>query len=102
LKVDRCFVQKMTEQPQERLVTKAIVQLAKSLGMTIVAEGVETVEQRQALALLQCDYLQGYLISKPLPAQAFLSFITPAMTTTSTPAITTTTTNIPTMTTTRI
>ena len=105
LKVDRCFVQKMTEQPQERLVTKAIVQLAKSLGMTIVAEGVETVEQRQALALLQCDYLQGYLISKPLPAQAFLSFITTAMTT-RTPAMAASppvmTESIPTMTTTRI
>ncbi|WP_417594318.1 EAL and GGDEF domain-containing protein [Oceanospirillum sp.] len=76
LKVDRCFVQKMTEQPQERLVTKAIVQLAKSLGMQIVAEGVETQEQRSALKALECDYLQGYLISKPLPANEFDLFVT--------------------------
>jgi len=75
LKVDRCFVQKMTEQHQERLVTKAIIQLAKSLGMTIVAEGVETEAQKNALADLDCDYLQGYLISKPLPAYEFGFFI---------------------------
>lgn len=75
LKVDRCFVQKMTEQPQERLVTKAIIQLAKSLGMSIVAEGVETDAQRAALSALECDYLQGYLISKPLPAYEFSFFI---------------------------
>ena len=74
LKVDRCFVQKMTEEPQERLVTKAIVQLAKSLGMSIVAEGVETTEQRDALAALECDYLQGYLLSRPLPADQFEQF----------------------------
>ncbi len=75
LKVDRCFVQKMTDQPQERLVTKAIIQLAKSLGMSIVAEGVETQDQRTALSALDCDYLQGYLISKPLPAYEFSFFI---------------------------
>lgn len=75
LKIDRCFVQKMTEQPQERLVTKAIVQLAKSLGMSIVAEGVETQEQKEALTALGCDFLQGYLISKPLPAAEFSDFL---------------------------
>lgn len=71
LKVDRCFVQKMIEQPQEELVTKAIIQLAKSLGMKVVAEGVENRDQQLALSELGCDYLQGYLISKPLPPYEF-------------------------------
>ena len=49
--------------------------MIKSLNMDIVAEGVETKEQSQALQEMGCDYLQGYYYSKPIPLDAFISFI---------------------------
>ncbi len=75
LKIDRCFINKMMTESQDQLVTKAIINLAKSLGMKVVAEGVEDNEQQQLLCELGCDYLQGYLISKPLTNYDFYQFI---------------------------
>ncbi|MEM7737109.1 MAG: EAL domain-containing protein [Deinococcota bacterium] len=75
LKIDRSFVQNMSRGHEGYELVKTIVQIAHSLQMTVVAEGVETTEQYLALCELGCDFLQGYYISKPLlatEAQVFL------------------------------
>jgi EAL domain-containing protein (putative c-di-GMP-specific phosphodiesterase class I) len=68
LKVDRSFVDRMDREPHEAAVVKAIVSLAHDLGMAVVAEGVETRAQVAALRALRCGQGQGFLFSKPLPA----------------------------------
>ena len=67
IKIDRSFVTGLLESPQSRAVVDAILLLARTLGIRVVAEGVETVEQALALKLRRCDDLQGYLISKAQP-----------------------------------
>ena len=68
LKVDRSFVSQMDRAPQQAAIVKAIVSLAHNLGMEVVAEGVETRAQADALRALRCHRGQGFLFSKPLPA----------------------------------
>jgi diguanylate cyclase (GGDEF)-like protein/PAS domain S-box-containing protein len=68
LKVDRSFVGQMDRVPQQAAIVKAIVSLAHNLGMEVVAEGVETWAQADALRALRCHRGQGFLFSKPLPA----------------------------------
>jgi predicted signal transduction protein with EAL and GGDEF domain len=67
LKVDRSFVQRMTSDADDAAIVRSIVDLAHSLGLRVVAEGVETVETWYALQDLGCDLAQGYLISRPMP-----------------------------------
>jgi len=75
LKVDRSFVMLMTNNNENAEIVRTIVMLAKSLGMAVIAEGVETKEQMEILRELGCEYGQGYYFSKPLePAQA-LKFV---------------------------
>jgi diguanylate cyclase (GGDEF)-like protein/PAS domain S-box-containing protein len=69
LKVDRSFISRMNGAPQESAIVKAIVSLAHNLGMEVIAEGVETPAQAEALRALQCQRGQGFLFSKPLPAE---------------------------------
>jgi len=71
LKVDRSFVSKVTEREQDAALTQAIIAMAKSLGLEVVAEGVETQEQLDFLRRTGCTFAQGYLFSKPIPAAAF-------------------------------
>jgi diguanylate cyclase (GGDEF)-like protein/PAS domain S-box-containing protein len=68
LKVDRSFVSGMDRSPQQSAIVKAIVSLARDLGMEVVAEGVETRAQAEALRALGCRRGQGFLFSEPLPA----------------------------------
>ena len=70
IKIDRSFVAGLVDSHQSRAVVDAILTLARTLGMRVVAEGVETTEQALALKLRRCDDLQGYLISRPQPAEA--------------------------------
>jgi diguanylate cyclase (GGDEF)-like protein/PAS domain S-box-containing protein len=70
LKIDRSFVTRMLENEDNAEIIKTIVTLARSLDMSIVAEGVETVEQAAQLRLLKCDAGQGYLFSKPTDADS--------------------------------
>ena len=69
LKVDRSFVKDIPENEQDATITKAIISLAKSLDLGVVAEGVETQPQLQFLRDCQCDQIQGYLFSPPLPPE---------------------------------
>jgi diguanylate cyclase (GGDEF)-like protein/PAS domain S-box-containing protein len=71
LKIDRSFVVDMVTGPEGLSLVSIIINLAHSLQLKVVAEGVETAEQSRLLRLLDCDEIQGYLISKPLPAASF-------------------------------
>lgn len=70
LKVDRSFVERITETNGTYSIVQAILSLAHSLGMQVVAEGVERKDQFEVLKALQCDVFQGYLFSYPLEAGA--------------------------------
>src|SRR5439155_16993543 len=70
LKIDRSFVHGMTENADHMAIVSAIISLAQALRLKVVAEGVETEQQAELLRLLRCDQAQGYLFSRPLPAQA--------------------------------
>ena len=71
LKVDRAFIRDMTTDADDAAIVTGIIALAHSLRLAVVAEGVETREQRDALIGLECDTLQGYLLSRPLPPEEF-------------------------------
>jgi EAL domain-containing protein (putative c-di-GMP-specific phosphodiesterase class I) len=73
LKIDRCFVQNI-DGPESYPIVKAIVELGKNLGLTILAEGVETKEQHEELVRLGCDLFQGFLLSTPQPAHEIQAF----------------------------
>jgi diguanylate cyclase (GGDEF)-like protein len=68
LKVDRSFVARMADSPQAAAIVRSTVDLGRSLGLRVVAEGVETADQRLALARLGCTAAQGYLFFKPMPS----------------------------------
>ena len=71
LKIDRSFIMGMDAGAQGLALVSAIISMGHSLGLKIVAEGVETQWQRQQLALLGCDEIQGYLLSRPVEARVF-------------------------------
>ncbi|BAN34069.1 response regulator receiver modulated diguanylate cyclase/phosphodiesterase with PAS/PAC sensor(S) [Sulfuricella denitrificans skB26] len=74
LKIDRSFVMDIPGDPDDSAIAIAVIQLARSLGLKTVAEGVETTVQRQFLSDQGCDMLQGYWYSKPLDAATFEAF----------------------------
>jgi EAL domain-containing protein (putative c-di-GMP-specific phosphodiesterase class I) len=76
LKIDRSFIDGLPDDPHDRSITEAIVTLGNRLGLTVVAEGVETVEQWIALDELGCTVGQGFLWSPPIPARAFAPLVT--------------------------
>jgi len=68
LKIDKSFVQDLLTKPGDATVARSVVALGHSLGLTVIAEGVETAEQRNMLAELGCDAFQGYFFGHPAPA----------------------------------
>ncbi|MEO6435817.1 MAG: EAL domain-containing protein [Tepidisphaeraceae bacterium] len=78
LKIDRGFISGMTQSPQHMAIVSTIVNLAKALGIFVVAEGVETEDQVGRLKTLGCDEAQGYLFSGPLPAEDIAKLLAPA------------------------
>jgi EAL domain-containing protein (putative c-di-GMP-specific phosphodiesterase class I) len=71
LKLDMGFLQKLDHWERGTQIIKLVTDLAKSLNMKVVAEGVETEEQARYLQEIQCDYLQGFYYSKPIPVEEF-------------------------------
>ncbi|MCJ8319848.1 MAG: EAL domain-containing protein [Colwellia sp.] len=74
LKVDRSFISGIADDSADRNLVNAAISMAHSLGMKVVAEGVETEEQMYILEELNCDYVQGFLFSKPLPVKELYKF----------------------------
>jgi diguanylate cyclase (GGDEF)-like protein/PAS domain S-box-containing protein len=75
LKVDRSFIRDIPTDSDDRAITEAIIAMGKTLSLTVVAEGVENVEQETFLRQHACDEMQGYLISKPVPAPQFAELL---------------------------
>jgi len=71
LKLDMGFLRKLDHWERGKQIIKLVIDLAKTLDMAVVAEGVETAEQVQYLRELQCDYLQGFYFSKPIAVEEF-------------------------------
>lgn len=74
VKIDRAFIKDTPENTDDVVITRTIVAMAKSLGLSTVAEGVETAEQLELLKEMGCDQIQGYFFSRPLPAADFVAF----------------------------
>ncbi len=74
IKVDRAFVSDLSERNEHVVIVQAVVSIARALGMTTTAEGVETEAQQQFLAALGCDEVQGYLFSPPVPVERLPEF----------------------------
>ena len=75
LKIDKSFINEITTDEDEAAIVKAIVMMGHALGLTVIAEGVETPEQLAYLTTLGCDLIQGYLFSTPLPTEAFTELL---------------------------
>jgi EAL domain-containing protein (putative c-di-GMP-specific phosphodiesterase class I) len=75
LKVDRSFIRDLPTDAEDKAITEAIIAMGKSLDLTVVAEGVETEEQQAFLREHDCDEMQGFFFSKPIPGDAFAELL---------------------------
>jgi EAL domain-containing protein (putative c-di-GMP-specific phosphodiesterase class I) len=78
IKIDRSFVRDLPDDTEDQAIAQAIISMGRALGMTIVAEGVETVEQETFLRAHGCDEMQGFLFSRPLPSGQLADLLRPA------------------------
>lgn len=75
IKIDQTFVRDVLRDERDQGIVRAVIDLGRSLGMTLIAEGVETEEQREWLGACGCEAYQGYLFSKPVPADDLVAWI---------------------------
>ena len=75
IKIDKSFVQDLLDDDDDATIVRAIIQLGKSLGMQVIAEGVETAEQEAYIISEGCHEGQGYFYSKPLPARELSAYL---------------------------
>jgi len=75
IKIDQSFVAGMSAHPEDRAVVEVVVGLGRALNLLVVAEGVETQEQLDALTAVGCDQVQGHLIAKPMPVEAAIDWV---------------------------
>ena len=75
LKIDQSFVRQITTTPDETTIVSAIISMAQSLKLRIVAEGVETAEELAFLEAHECEEAQGYYFSRPVPAAQFAALL---------------------------
>jgi EAL domain-containing protein (putative c-di-GMP-specific phosphodiesterase class I) len=75
LKVDQSFVRSMLDDSADAAIVHAVIALGHTLGLTVVAEGVENLPTAQTLTALGCDELQGYCFSRPLAVDDFVSWL---------------------------
>lgn len=80
LKIDRSFVKDLPDDPDDATITKALVAMAHSLGLEVVAEGVETEAQLDFLRTIGCDQVQGYLLGRPMPPEQLAARLLPCAT----------------------
>ena len=76
VKLDQSFVQSVTINPNDEAISKAVIAMAHSLNLKVVAEGIENIDQLSFLRSHQCDEGQGFLFSKPLPENEFVELLT--------------------------
>lgn len=74
LKIDRSFIQEIPDDEDGKAITKAIISMGRTLGLTVIAEGVETREQLDFLREQECHHIQGFYFQRPLPADEFLTW----------------------------
>jgi EAL domain-containing protein (putative c-di-GMP-specific phosphodiesterase class I) len=72
VKIDISFIENITDKPDHAAIVKAIISMAHSLNLKVVAEGVETVQQLDILREFGCDEIQGFLYSRPVTAEEFI------------------------------
>jgi EAL domain-containing protein (putative c-di-GMP-specific phosphodiesterase class I) len=75
LKIDRSFISAMTNDPNDQIIVKSTIDLGHNLGLRVVAEGVEDLDTWATLRNLGCDIIQGYVVSRPQPAEAFTRWL---------------------------
>lgn len=76
LKIDQSFVRNLESDSNDVALCEAIIVMAHKLGLKVIAEGVETEQQRDLLSRAGCDYAQGYLYARPMPPEAFEQWLT--------------------------
>jgi EAL domain-containing protein (putative c-di-GMP-specific phosphodiesterase class I) len=75
VKIDRSFVENIGRSDRDREIVAAVTALSHALGMSVIGEGVETTHQLTALAGLECDQGQGFLLARPMPADAVTALV---------------------------
>jgi EAL domain-containing protein (putative c-di-GMP-specific phosphodiesterase class I) len=77
IKIDRSFIAGIHLNPQSGSITESIIALGHALGLTVLAEGVETEQQLAILTKASCDQVQGYLLGRPMPIEHYAAFVRP-------------------------